>query len=133
MTSTFMGIEIGKRAMEAHHQAMTTIGHNLANQSTPGYSRQRVELSAFEPIYLPGLNREETAGQLGQGVVVSRIERMRDQLLDKRIVAQESGEGYWASRDPYIRMMEQIYLEPGENSVRSKMDAFWNAWEELSL
>ncbi|GHU48810.1 flagellar hook protein FlgK [Spirochaetia bacterium] len=133
MTSTFMGIEIGKRAMEAHQQAMSTIGHNLANQSTQGYSRQRVELSAFEPIYLPGLNREETAGQLGQGVVVSRIERMRDQLLDKRIVAQESGEGYWASRDPYIRMMEQIYLEPGENSVRSKMDAFWNAWEELSL
>ncbi|MDR1902243.1 MAG: flagellar hook-associated protein FlgK [Treponema sp.] len=133
MTSTFMGIEIGKRAVGAHQQAMNTTGHNLSNASTEGYSRQRVEFSPFEPIYLPGLNREETAGQLGQGVVAARIERMRDELLDKRIVAQSSGEGYWSARDPYVRHLEQVYLEPGENSVRSKMDEFWNAWEELSV
>jgi flagellar hook-associated protein 1 FlgK len=90
-------------------------------------------MSAFEPIYLPGLNRAETPGQIGQGVVIERIERLRDQLLDKRIVAQASNEGYWAARDPYVRMMENIYLEPGGNSVRSKMDHFWDAWQELSM
>ncbi|MDR2486317.1 MAG: flagellar hook-associated protein FlgK [Treponema sp.] len=133
MTSTFLGIEIGKRAVSAHQQALNTTGHNLSNASTEGYSRQRAELSAFEPIYLPGLNREETAGQLGQGTVVERIERLRDQLLDQRIVTQAGGEGYWGTRDPYIRMMEQIYLEPGDNSIRGKMDAFWDAWQELSI
>jgi len=133
MTSTFMGIEIGKRGVQAHQQAMYTIGHNLDNASTEGYSRQRVEMSAFEPIYLPGLNREETPGQIGQGVVIERIERLRDQLLDKRIVAQSSNEGYWTARDPYVRSMEQMYLEPGNNSVRSKMDEFWNSWQELSM
>ena len=133
MTSTFLGIEIGKRAVSAHQQALNTTGHNLSNASTEGYSRQRAELSAFEPIYLPGLNREETAGQLGQGMVVERIERLRDQLLDQRIVTQAGGEGYWGTRDPYIRMMEQIYLEPGDNSIRGKMDAFWAAWQDLSI
>ncbi|MDR2493651.1 MAG: flagellar hook-associated protein FlgK [Spirochaetaceae bacterium] len=133
MTSTFLGIEMGKRGVAAHQQALHTTGHNLSNASTEGYSRQRAELSAFEPIYLPGLNREETAGQLGQGPVVARIERLRDQLLDKRIVAQAGSEGYWETRDPYVRMMEQIYLEPGDNSMRGKTDAFWDAWQELSL
>jgi flagellar hook-associated protein 1 FlgK len=133
MTSTFMGIEIGKRGVHAHQQALYTTGHNLDNATTEGYSRQRVELSPFEPIYLPGLNREETPGQIGQGVVVERIGRLRDQLLDKRIVAQASAEGYWAARDPYIRMMDNIYLEPGKNSIRSKMDEFWDAWQELSV
>jgi flagellar hook-associated protein 1 FlgK len=133
MTSTFQGIEIGKRGVQAHQQAINTTGHNLTNASTEGYSRQRVEFVPFEPIYLPGLNREETPGQIGQGVVVERIERVRDQLLDRRIVAQASGEGYWAARDPYIRRMEQIYLEPGKNSIRSKMDEFWDAWQELSI
>ncbi|GHV48800.1 hypothetical protein AGMMS49546_39540 [Spirochaetia bacterium] len=125
MTSTFMGLEIGKRAAAAHQQALNVTGHNLSNASTEGYSRQRIEFSPFEPIYLPGLNREETPGQIGQGTVVERIERLRDQLLDKRIVAQASSEGYWKARDPYVRMLDQIYLEPGENSIRSKMDAFW--------
>ncbi|MDR3342967.1 MAG: flagellar hook-associated protein FlgK [Treponema sp.] len=133
MTSTFLGIEIGKRAVAAHEQALNTTGHNLSNASTEGYSRQRVEFSAFEPIYLPGLNRAETPGQIGQGTVVERIERLRDQLLDQRIVAQAGGEGYWGTKDPYIRMLEQVYLEPGDNSIRSKMDAFWDAWQELSI
>ncbi|MDR1353665.1 MAG: flagellar hook-associated protein FlgK [Treponema sp.] len=133
MTSTFMGIEIGKRGVVAHQQALTITGHNLTNASNEGYSRQRVELSAFEPIYLPGLNREETPGQIGQGTIVSRIERLRDQLLDRRIIAQAGGEGYWTARDPYIRMMEQAYLEVGDTSIRGKMDAFWDAWQELSI
>jgi flagellar hook-associated protein 1 FlgK len=128
-----MPIEIGKRAVDAHQQALNITGHNLSNASTEGYSRQRVEFVPFEPIYLPGLNREETPGQIGQGVVVERIERLRDQLLDKRIIAQAGGEGYWKARDPYIRELEHVYLEPGENSIRSKMDEFWNAWQELSL
>jgi flagellar hook-associated protein 1 FlgK len=132
MTSTFMGIEIGKRGVQAHQQALYVTGHNLDNASTEGYSRQRVDLSAFEPIYMPGLNRADTPGQLGQGVVVDRIDRIRDQLLDRRIVMQSSSEGYWEARDPYIRMMEHLYNEPGYNSISSKMDHFWDAWQELS-
>jgi flagellar hook-associated protein 1 FlgK len=132
MTSTFMGLEIGKRAAAAHQQALNVTGHNLSNVSTEGYSRQRVEFSPFEPIYLPGLNREETPGQIGQGTVVERIERLRDQLLDRQIVAGASSEGYWGTRDTYVRMIDQIYLEPGDNSIRSKMDEFWDGWQELS-
>jgi flagellar hook-associated protein 1 FlgK len=133
MTSTFMGLEIGKRGVQTHQQALHVTGHNIDNARTEGYSRQRLEMKAFEPIYLPGLNREETPGQIGQGVTVERIERMRDQLLDRRIVAKASDEGYWGARDPYVRMMEQMYLEPGQNSIRSKMDTFWDAWQELSM
>jgi flagellar hook-associated protein 1 FlgK len=133
MQSTFTGIEIGKRSMVAHQQGMTTTGHNLSNASTEGYSRQRVEFSPFEPIYLPGLNREETPGQIGQGTVVERIERIRDKLLDKRIVAQGSGEGYWDTRDKYVLQLERLYNEPADVSIRGRMDAFWDAWQELSL
>ncbi|MDR2467367.1 MAG: flagellar hook-associated protein FlgK [Spirochaetaceae bacterium] len=132
MTSTFMGLEIGKRGVSAHEQALRVTGHNLTNASTEGYSRQRIELKTFEPIYLPGLNREETPGQLGQGVVVSRIERIRDELLDNRIVAQAGAEGYWETRDSYVRQLDRFYLEVGDNSLRAKMDAFWDGWQELA-
>jgi flagellar hook-associated protein 1 FlgK len=128
-----MGLEIGKRGVHAHQQALYVTGHNLDNINTPGYSRQRLEMVPFTPIYLPGLNREETPGQIGQGVVVERIERIRDQLLDRRIVAQASSEGYWNARDPYISEMGQLYLEPGLTGVRNKMDAFWDGWQELSM
>jgi len=133
MQSTFAGLEIGKRSVVAHQQALATTGHNLSNASTEGYSRQRVEFSPFEPIYLPGLNREETPGQIGQGSVIERIERIKDGLLENRIISQAEGEGFWDTRDKYVLMLEQIYNEPGDTSIRSRMDAFWDSWQELSI
>ncbi len=133
MESTFAGIEIGKRSLFAHTRGLTTIGHNMSNASREGYSRQRVEMSAMPAIYRPQLNRAETPGQIGQGVQVARVERIRDGLLERRIVANTSGEGYWNARDKYVTMLEQVYQEPGETSVRGLMDKFWESWQELSL
>jgi flagellar hook-associated protein 1 len=132
MLSTFSGIEIGKRSLVAHTQGLNTVGHNLSNMSTEGYSRQRVEFSAFEPLYKPELQREETPGQIGQGVVIERIERVRDMLLEGRIDAQGSKEAYWDTRSSYSLQLEQIYNEPTESSTRSHLDRFWDAWQELS-
>ncbi len=128
-----MGIEIGKRSLIAHTLGLSTVGHNLSNASTEGYSRQRVEMRAPDAVYMPALNREERAGQLGQGVEVARIERVRDMLLERRIIAEGGGEGYWGARDKYIGMLEQIYNEPSENSVRASLDRFWESWQELSV
>jgi flagellar hook-associated protein 1 FlgK len=131
--STFAGIEIGKRSLIGHTLGLNTIGHNLSNASVEGYSRQRIEMKATDPIYMPGLNRELYPGQLGQGMEVSRVERVRDMLLEGRIINETAGEGYWGARDKYILLLEQIYNEPTEVSVRSLMDKFWESWQELSL
>jgi flagellar hook-associated protein 1 FlgK len=133
MPSAFEGIEIGKRSLIAHTQGLHTIGHNISNAAKEGYSRQRVEMNAFPPIYDPALNREERAGQIGQGVEVERVQRIKDMILEGRIISETSGQGYWAARDKFLLMVEQIYNEPTELSVRSLMDRFWEAWQELSL
>ncbi len=131
--STFSGIEMGKRSLFAHNQAIQTAGHNLSNSSTEGYSRQRVDLKATDPLYRPDLARAETPGQIGQGVSVQSIHRLRDELLDQRIVAQSNGEGYWQSRNDYVLQLEQIYNEPADTSVRTRLDQFWDSWQELSV
>ena len=133
MQSTFAGIEIGKRSLIAHNVGLTTTGHNLSNASVEGYSRQRVMMSAFDPIYAPELNRENTPGQVGQGVVVESVKRVHDQILEGRIVSQANGKGYWEARDKYLLMVEQVYNEPKDTSLRTRLDEFWEGWQELSL
>ena len=133
MQSTFSGIELGKRSLFAQNRGLQTVGHNLSNASVDGYSRQRVELQPTDPLYRPQLNRAETPGQIGQGVDIARVERIKDMLLEGRIVNQASGEGYWESRDKYVLMLEQVYNEPADVSVRNLMDRFWDSWQELSL
>ncbi len=133
MQSTFGPIEMGKRGLVATTEGLQTVGHNMSNASVEGYSRQRVEMAATSPLYAPELNREETPGQIGQGVDVVRIERIKDMLLEGRIDAQQNVQGYWDSRDKYVLMMEQVYNEPTEHSVRALMDEFWGSWQDLSL
>ncbi len=133
MQSTFSGIELGKRSLTAHNQGLQTIGHNLTNASTEGYSRQRVEMGTMEPLYAPHLNRENLPGQIGQGAMTTRIERIRDELLEDRIDSQAGLEGYWDTRDKYVLMLEQLHNEPSGSSVRGLMDRVWDSWQELSL
>ncbi len=133
MASSFAGIEMGKRSLMAQSQSISTAGHNISNASTEGYSRQRVQLRQFDPIYRPDLSRAETAGQIGQGVTAESISRVRDELLDSRITAQSNQESYWSTREKYYVMLEQIYNEPNDVSIRSNMDMFWQSWQELSL
>ena len=133
MGSTFSGIELGKRSIMAQTDAITTAGHNISNANTEGYSRQRVQIKEFDPLYRPDMTRAERPGQIGQGVDVQSITRVRDELLDKRIVAQENQETYWETRSDYYTMLEQIYNEPDDISVRFNMDKFWESWQELSV
>ncbi|MBR5033621.1 MAG: flagellar hook-associated protein FlgK [Treponema sp.] len=133
MGSTFSGIELGKRSIMAQTDAITTAGHNISNANTEGYSRQRVQIKEFDPLYRPDMTRAERPGQIGQGVDVQSITRVRDELLDKRIVAQANQETYWQTRSDYYTMLEQIYNEPDDISVRYNMDKFWESWQELSI
>lgn len=133
MSNSFSGIEIGKRSLLAQSQSITTAGHNISNADTEGYSRQRVNVTTFNPIYRPDLSRAETPGQIGQGVSVESIERVRDELLEKRIVAQSNQESYWKTRENYYVMIEGVYNEPADISIRTNMDKFWQSWQELSL
>lgn len=133
MGSTFSGIELGKRSIMANTDAITTAGHNISNANTEGYSRQRVQIKEFDPLYKPDLERAERAGMIGQGVDVQSINRVRDELLDSRIVSQANTESYWQTRSDYYTMIEQIYNEPDDVSVRSNMDKFWESWQELSI
>ena len=109
MGSTFSGIELGKRSIMAHTQAITTAGHNISNASVEGYSRQRVQMKEFDPLYRPDLERPERAGMIGQGIDVQSVNRIRDEMLDQSIVSRQHYESYWDTHSQYYTMLEQIY------------------------
>ncbi|MDY3939172.1 MAG: flagellar hook-associated protein FlgK [Spirochaetia bacterium] len=131
MQSSFAGIELGKKSIIAHSKAVGTVGHNISNAGVEGYSRQRVRMEATEPLYFPHLNRENTPGQIGQGVDAVWVERIEDELMEGRIVGRMARDGYWGVRDQYLLQVERIYNEPDEISGRVLMDQFWTSWQQL--
>jgi len=60
---TFLGLDIGKKGVIAHQQALNVVSHNITNADSKGYSRQVVDLKASDPI-----NQQGKIGQIGSGV-----------------------------------------------------------------
>ena len=81
---------ISRSALLAHQQVLQTIGQNIANAETPGYSRQESVLSANNP------NRM-SYGMVGTGVSVTAIVRKREVMLDEGY-RQASGQAAEAVR-----------------------------------
>lgn len=132
MGSTFGGLEIGKRGLSAHQLALNTTGHNISNADNPHYARQRVTMEAMDPLYEPSLNRANGPGQIGQGVNVAQVERIRDMFYDDQISNVVNEKGFWDSSRLYLYQMEQIFSEPGDNTLRTLTDNLWGSLQELS-
>ncbi|WP_394175221.1 flagellar hook-associated protein FlgK [Guptibacillus hwajinpoensis] len=131
MTSTFHGLEVGKRSLYTQQAALTTAGHNISNANTPGYSRQRVNMQATSPITYP-YQTGSTSSQLGTGVSVQSIERIRSEYLDGQYRERNSMLGSESMKLDTLEQIEALSGEPGENGLSASLDRFWSAWEDLA-
>ncbi|KHF35030.1 Flagellar hook-associated protein 1 [Paenibacillus sp. P1XP2] len=132
MTSTFHSIETARRSLAAQTTALNTTGHNIANANTEGYSRQTVKMQASRPIEAYGMNRSNAPGQLGTGVEVTSINRIREQFLDSQYRNENSANGGWSIRSNTLEKLQAIINEPSETGIRTVLDNFWKSWSDLS-
>jgi flagellar hook-associated protein 1 FlgK len=132
MRSTFFGLEIGKRGLQTQQFALEVTGHNIANANTPGFTRQEAVMSTTAPFPTPSLNRAAGAGQVGTGVDITEIRRMRDNFLDMQMRGESRSLGYWEAQSDILAKIEGIVNEPSESGLRTVMENLWKAVEALS-
>lgn len=111
---------------------LQVIAHNIANAGTPGYSRQRAEMLTAPPLPYPSLTRGAYPQQIGTGVNVEAIKRIRDEFLDQIIWTQNGSQGRNLSVEAALQQVELIYNEPGENTLGSLIDRFFAAWSDMA-
>lgn len=133
MRSTFHGLETARRALFTSQTALQTTGHNIANANTPGFSRQRVNLTTTTPWPGVGMNRPAVPGQIGTGVQAGSIQRVRESFLDMQFRSESSKFGYWDSKHTSLHKMEDIMNEPSENGIANSLDKFWRSLQDLSV
>ncbi len=67
--------------LSTHARRLDVIGENIANASTPGYRRRRVDLSAIEGPNSIGIF--SGANRVGRGVEINSIDRVIDPILEQ--------------------------------------------------
>src|SRR3954449_10983276 len=131
--SSFFGMQTSLRGLLAQQRMLDTTGHNIANASTQGYSRQQATLAASPAleIQVQG-NAIQTGAHLGTGVDVQGFRRIRDSFLDSQYRAQNTNLNDWQARADSLDSAELSLQEPGENGINSQLAKFWNAWSDVS-
>lgn len=131
--STFHGLEMAKRALFAQQSALYTTGHNISNANTEGYSRQRVNFETMNPYPSASRNRPQLPGQMGTGVTVQTVERIRNKFLDFQFRAENNQKGYWDTKADALTRMENLLNEPSDSGLSKTLDSFWQSLQDLAL
>jgi len=130
--SSFYGLQTSLRGLLAQQRLLDTAGHNIANASTKGYSRQEASLVASAALQIPAGTATGAGAHLGSGVDVQSFRRVRDQFVDLQFRAQNTNLGEWAARAGALDRAELSLSEPGENGINEQLSKFWDAWSDLS-
>lgn len=118
-------LNIGRTALSASQVAIQVTGNNFANASTPGYSRQRVNLQALSDQRWGNLF-------LGRGVGIASIQRQVDAALQNRLNGSISQQAAADVGSSFLTQLESIVNELGDNNLSDQFDEFYSAWSEIA-
>ena len=131
--SSFMGLQTALRGLLAEQTAIDTTGHNIANANTPGYSRQSADLVTSTPLTVPAYSNVTGGGvQLGTGVDVATINRIRNTFLDVQYRSQNTTSYDASTRAGILDQVQTGLAEPSDHGIASQLSAFWNAWSDVA-
>ena len=120
-----MGIlNIGTLALQANQIALQTIGNNIANVNTVGYSRQSVVVGAVAGQFTG-------AGYIGKGVEVQTIKRNYDQFLTRQSTLAASTQSADSTRSDYLAQLSNIF-QGGTNGIGQSINDMLNSMSDVA-
>ena len=119
--SLFTAINNAVSGLTATQTAIITTSNNIANASTAGYTKKRVE---FEPT---GVQQANTGG-----VAISNYTRAFDDVLRRSVLSAQTDDGLNQVRnDYYTRVKTALGLDDSSPQVSDLLAKFTSAWQTL--
>jgi flagellar hook-associated protein 1 FlgK len=114
----------GKSGLFANRAALATTGHNIANVNTEGYSRQRAEQVAANPVQIG-------TTVFGTGVRLQQIQRINDEYLTRQIANESKMQGDYEETDMALAQAENVFNELGNAGLNRLVAKFFNEFRKL--
>ncbi|MFG0328744.1 MAG: flagellar hook-associated protein FlgK [Phycisphaerales bacterium] len=119
-------LHIGRSAIVVSQAGMQVTGNNMANATTPGYTRQSANI-------VPARGQLITAGAwAGRGVELEAITRQVDEAIRDRIRDSYSNEAEAKTSQQLLTQVETLMNELSDDDLSSALSSFFNSWSELA-
>lgn len=127
--STFTGLSTMVRGIFNSQTALNTVGHNITNASTEGYSRQSANSVSTNAELRSGLYGSIA---VGTGVEVQSITRSRDIFADKQFRNETSTQSYYESLARNYDSLEVIFNDTQDTGMANAVGQFYRDLVNLS-
>jgi len=116
---------LGLSGLQAQQSALNVVGHNIANVNTPGYSRQRAELTT---------NQAQVMGEVyfGTGVSLNTVQGIRDRFLDLQIYRETARQAGAGERFSGVEAVSGSLGDTGSTGIAAQIQSFFQGFQELS-
>ncbi|EJO19782.1 putative flagellar hook-associated protein FlgK [Selenomonas sp. FOBRC6] len=129
MRSTFAGLNTMVRGIQNNQLSLDTVGHNITNASTEGYSRQRVDSAATNYQERPSLYG---GVYVGGGVDVVALNRARNIYADRQFWSENSAQNLYQTYKTNYDKVETIFNDSKKTGILNAMQQFYSSWVNLS-
>ncbi len=117
-------LNIGVSGALAAQRALSTTGHNIANATTEGYSRQRVDLVARNPQMAGN-------GAIGTGVQVANVRRVYDGFVVNEMRDTTASSNALKTYHDYTSQVDNMLADP-EAGLSPSLQSFFSAVNGVS-
>lgn len=117
-------LNIGTRAMTANQAVLQTVGNNISNVNTPGYSRQEVQLGTAGGQYTG-------AGFYGNGVQVQTVVRSSNAFLTREAALTRSQSAADTTLEGQLTQLEKVFTT-GSSSIGQAGQEVLNAYADVA-
>ena len=124
MGSLSASMWLAAQALEADQGALDATSNNIANQNTPGYSRELAIFTEASPTIEGNIT-------YGNGVVLQQIQSVRDQVLQLRIGEENQQQGSAQAQYGALQQVQSLFSSPTQG-IGADFTAFFNSISQLS-
>jgi flagellar hook-associated protein 1 FlgK len=130
---SLQGLQTALSGLMANQDSLDVAGQNIANADTPGYSRETAVLETTPSLTVPALSPTTGAGaQVGTGVGVETIVRIRDSYLDSQYRSENSSLSSATTLAETLEQVQSALEEPTESGLSSQLSNLWSSWNDLA-
>ncbi|SIS46799.1 flagellar hook-associated protein FlgK [Neptunomonas antarctica] len=113
--SSFNLLGLGTQALRANQTALATVGQNISNVNTPGYSRQVANFTTLQD---------------SNGVKIDDIDRITDQFLTQQLWADLASYNQTSTYSDLSGQLDNL-LATQSTSVSSALDGYFSALQNV--
>ncbi|MDX8410072.1 MAG: flagellar hook-associated protein FlgK, partial [Mariprofundales bacterium] len=118
-------LNIGASSLTTQQRAMDVLANNIANVNTPGYSRQRPDLSTQVPESGGGFS-------FGRGTQLASVVRQVDLTLQKSLSNSGSQKAMWTQVSQGLNAIENVFGSLSATGLAASFDNFFASWQQLA-